>query len=115
VRRLEVLILLTQAEQYRMLKVRRQNHILISRLARHLNTQIPGCQRDECEFGRSSWACVLVDEMLRDVSINGVDGFSETAGTLYMLPGKSGQRRAERSDGRVCGTDENGLVVKLSQ
>lgn len=94
-----------------MLHVGGQNNALVAGLTRHLNTEIPGSQCDESKLGSSTRAGVLVHEMLAGVGIESGNGITEATSLLDMLPGKSGEGRAQRGDGSVCRADQNRLVV----
>ena len=70
-----------------MLKVRRKNNRLVSRLAGKLHAKIPRVEGDKSEFE------VLGCQMLGSKSVEAADGISKRSSCPYMLPGKSGQTR----------------------
>jgi hypothetical protein len=108
---LESLVLGTETKQDRVLHVRGQNNALVAGLARHLDTKVPGSQSDEGKLGSSTGTSVLVHEVLAGIGIEGSDSITVATGLLNMLPGQSGERRAQRGNGSVCRADQNRLVV----
>ena len=111
--RLEGLVFAAKAEQDRVLQVGREDYILVTGLARHLDTQVPRGQGDEGEVWRIRRLSVLVDEVLFGVGVEGHDGVTEGTSIADMLPSEGGQGGAERSDWRVDRFDEHTLVMQL--
>jgi hypothetical protein len=109
--RLESLVLSTETEQDRVLHVGGQNDALITGLTRHLDTEIPRSQRDECELGSSTRASVLVHQVLAGIRIKRSDSIAIAASLLDMLPGEGGKGRAQWGDGSVCRANQHRLVV----
>lgn len=107
VMRLEALVLPTKTKEHRVLKVWRQDDVLVPGLAWQLHTQIPRSQCYECKGRVGTRASVLWDEMFGGVGVKGVDGVAESASVLDVLPSQCSKRGAERRDGCVDGPDEH--------
>lgn len=110
---LEVLILLSEPEQDWVLEVCWEDDVLVSGLARQLDTQIPRSQGNEGKGWRSTRTGVLVNEMLLGVLVECSNSVAEGASVLHMLPGKSGKGCTKRRDRSVDWADEHGLAVQL--
>lgn len=83
---LEGLILVAETEENRVLEIVWQHNVLVVRFAWHLHTEVPRHQRDV----REGWWVIrtraLVNEVLRGVVAESIDGLTEGTRAADMLP-----------------------------
>lgn len=88
---LEGLILVAKTEEDRVLEIVWEHNVLVVGLARHLHTEVPRHQRDVGEGRRVVWTRAFVDEVLRGVVAESIDGLAEGAPNTNMVPGQCGE------------------------
>ena len=110
---MEGLVFAAKAEEDGVLKVGRQDDVLVASLTGQLNAQVPRRQGHERKRRRVTGVGILRNEVVLGVRVERCDGVSEGPSVADMLPCQRCKRGAEGSDGRVDRLDEDGLMVQL--